>query len=72
MMQVILCYLLMHEVVHEPPEEGVWSMLPDDTMIITSRFICGIVLHVFMQNELNTAIEHMKFAVNHAWKFENY
>merc|ERR1712241_742959 len=62
----------MLEVMNEPPEEGVWSMLPQSTWLIASRFICGIVLHVFLQSELDTAMSHMKFAQNHPWKFDNY
>ena len=45
-------------------------MLPDNTMIVTSRFLCGIVLHVFLQGELEQGLLHMKYAVNHPWKFE--
>lgn len=71
-MQILLCTLVLLEVMSSPPEEGVWQMLPTDTWIIMSRFICGIVLHVFLQGELTIAVNNMKFAVNHPWKFDNY
>lgn len=69
LMQMCLSFLVLQEVIRSPPEEDVWSKLPESTMLVTSRFICGIVLHVLLQTELDTAMSHMKFAVNHPWKF---
>ena len=47
-MQMFLSILVLLEVLKTPPEEGVWEMLPESTLLVTSRFVCGIVLHVFL------------------------
>ena len=43
-----LAMLVLIEVSGDPN----WDRLPEDTLIVVSRFVCGIVLHVFLQGEL--------------------
>ena len=35
-----------------------------------ARFICSIVLHIYLQDELLQGFTNMKYALNHPWKFE--
>ena len=65
-MQICLSVLVLLEVL----KADEWYMLPESTLIVTSRFICGIVLHVFLSGELNQGMLLMKYALNHPWKFE--
>ena len=67
MMQMGLSILVLFEVLGA---EG-WDTFPETTMIVTSRFVCGIVLHVFLQGELEQGCNFMKYATNHPWKFDD-
>ena len=40
--------------------------------VIMARFICGMSLHLFLASELSNALNKMKYACNHHWKFEDY
>lgn len=48
LMQMGLALLVLIEVSNAPE----WHELPKDPLIVASRFVCGIVLHVFLQGEL--------------------
>jgi hypothetical protein len=39
--------------------------------IMLARFICAIVLHMKLQNELLTGLANMKLVLNHKYRFEN-
>ena len=69
-MQMVLVYLVLLEVITDPPEEGVWQTMPNDTLLVVSKFVCGIVLHVFLSGELDQGYMLMKYSVNHPWKFD--
>ena len=45
---------------------------PDGMFVIMARFICGMSLHLFLASELSNALNKMKYACNHHWKFEDY
>jgi hypothetical protein len=45
---------------------------PPNFWVIISRFICAIVLHMQLQDELKQGMGKMKFAINHAYKFKNF
>ena len=45
-------------------------MKPTETTTVATRFICAIVLHVYLQNEIMQGFINMKYALNHPWKFE--
>ena len=36
------------------------------------RFICATVLHLALLDETNRGLEHMKYALNHSYDFEDY
>ena len=48
-----------------------WHLKPTSISIVTIRFVCGIVLHIYLQSELLQGFTNMKFALNHPWKFNN-
>ena len=62
-----LSFLVLSEVLGA----DTWPNFPETTMIVTSRFVCGIVLHVFLQGELEQGCIFMKYACNHPWKFDD-
>lgn len=43
---------------------------PTDTWIVIARFICGVILHMKMQDELKTGLSIMKFSLNHHERFD--
>ena len=48
-----------------------WHLKPTSVSIVTIRFVCGFVLHIYLQSELLQGFTNMKFALNHPWKFEH-
>jgi hypothetical protein len=40
--------------------------------IVLARFGCGVILHMKLQNELESGINHMKFALNHFYRFDSW
>ena len=47
-----------------------WHVKPVSAEVVITRFICGIVLHIYLQPELVQAYANMKYALNHPWKFD--
>ena len=47
-----------------------WHVKPVSAEVVITRFVCGIVLHVYLQPELVQAHANMKYALNHPWKFD--
>ena len=45
---------------------------PQNKWIVVTRFICGVVLHMALQDELKQGLDNMKYALNHEWRFENW
>lgn len=45
---------------------------PTSIWLVLARFICGIVLHMSLQDELFGGLNNMKFALNHHYRFTNY
>ena len=52
-------------------EEFEFKEVPD-TKIGLSRFICGVIMHIYCTNEIFNGMRIMKYALNHHWKFSNY
>lgn len=42
------------------------------TLMFYTRFICATLLHMILMPELSGALQRMKYAVNHPYKFENF
>ena len=47
-----------------------WHFKPSNAPLVVTRFICGIVMHIYLQTELCQGFSNMKYALNHPWKFE--
>ena len=74
MCQGLLTILVGQSILHpdEDSEAKGWKTVTPQLWIVFARFICGIVLHVFLSAELKQGLTMMKYAVNHSWKFDNY
>ena len=47
-----------------------WGVPPASASVVATRFVCGLVLHVYLQSELVQGFSNMKYALNHPWKFD--
>ena len=47
-----------------------FNMKPMSATIVATRFICGLVFHIYLQAEFKQGQTNMKYALNHPWKFE--
>ena len=47
-----------------------FDMEPVSAPIVLTRFICGLVFHIYVRAEFEQGFKNMKFALNHPWKFE--
>jgi hypothetical protein len=45
--------------------------MPASIWIVIARFICGIIMHMSLQDELRTGLSIMKFTLNHSYRFDN-
>lgn len=68
LVQILLVILLMTELISS--YETTLAVYPPTYWVIISRFVCGIVLHMQLQDELKQGLSKMKFAVNHSYKFK--
>lgn len=44
---------------------------PEDFSIAITKFICGTVIHWQIQSKIRQALDSMKFALNHSYRFHN-
>ena len=47
-----------------------FRMKPVSASIVVTRFICGLVFHIYLQAEFKQGYSLMSYALNHPWKFE--
>jgi hypothetical protein len=66
MVQMVLCVILMYEIING----GTLTVYPNGFVVVVSRFLCAVVLHMSLQNELAQGLNKMKFALNHSYKFK--
>ena len=66
--QVFLVTVVAMEVL----ADGFFWTPTDSILMVFARFVCGIVLHMLLSNELQQGLLMMKYSVNHPWKFINY
>lgn len=66
-----LCACLVSEMTGlEEKGKPVLSLLPENNYLVIARFACGIILHMQLQQEVESGLDNMKFAVNHFYRFE--
>lgn len=46
--------------------------VPPSIDLVVCRFLCAVFLHVKLASKLNQALSMMKYAMNHAWKFNDH
>jgi hypothetical protein len=68
LVQILLVILLSLELISQ--YEVTLGVYPPTYWVIISRFVCGIVLHMQLQDELKAGLGKMKFAINHSYKFK--
>ena len=47
-----------------------WTVRAASAPVVATRFVCGLVLHVYLQAEAVQGFNNMKYALNHPWKFD--
>ena len=60
----------MNEILYS--DTTVWYQFTDSIWIVFVRFMCGIVLHMYLNGKLRQGLILMKYSVNHPWKFDGY
>lgn len=68
---VLICFYLLKELFNEENINNL-KQYPNKTEVIVTRFICGLVLHMNLQEEIKAGFNYMKFALNHHYRFSNY
>ena len=46
------------------------EMKPVSATHVFTRFICGLVMHIYLKADMHQGFKNMKYALNHPWKFE--
>ena len=49
---------------------GSLETFPSSAKLVIARFGCGVMLHMQLQNELDSGLKNMKFAMNHYYRFD--
>ena len=49
-----------------------WTVRAVSAPVVATRFVCGLVLHVYLQAEAVQGFNNMKYALNHPWHFFSY
>ena len=70
--QLTLTIYLVKEVFNDPKFRNDFYAPPSDRIISFTRFLCAILLHVSLQDEITQGGKLMKFAANHPWKFRKW
>ena len=60
---------LVNEVFYDQEFRDAFFAPPPSFSISFTRFLCAILLHVSLQDEIYQGSKLMKFAANHPWKF---
>lgn len=68
--QVLLCSLLVHDFFDEEADSKI-NKMPSSVWIVSARFICCVILHMSLQDELRTGLSIMKFTLNHSYRFDD-
>ena len=71
---IIQTYLVGHilKAAVESTGEKSWLNMPDSAWIVLARFVCGLMMHISLSDELEAGMTSMKYSLNHTWKFINW
>lgn len=71
-MQITLCVLLANEMLSTDVEgKSILASYPTSGGIVAARFVCGIILHMMLQNEMFCGMNNMKIALSHSYRFRH-
>ena len=68
-MAVFLYYQVFHPDINEA---GSFQEPPPNIVVVLSRWICALFLHVSLKDEADLGFKIMKYSMNHPWKFESW
>ena len=69
-----LVYLLFEESVWKTftTNDKEFGQYPPSSSIVFVRFLCGLIMHLTLQPEIQSGLKFMKYANNHTWKFRSW
>ena len=71
--QITMTVFLYYQVYHPSIETaGAFDEPPPEIIVVLSRWICALFLHISMRDEADIGFKIMKFSINHPWKFDNW
>ena len=70
--QLLLIWFLGYEAITSDDTVDAFKTPASDGSIVLARFLCAIVLHITLTDEIKQGFNMMKYSVNHPWKFDNY
>ena len=69
--QTCLIIFLFREA-YQAYNEGEFTSPASDRVVVMTRFLCAVFMHITLSGELQQGFDLMKYALNHPWKFETW
>ena len=71
--QISMAVFLYYQVFNPSIETaGAFDEPPPEIIVVLSRWICALFLHISMRDEADIGFKIMKFSINHPWKFNSW
>ena len=71
--QVAMAVFLYYQVFNPSvASAGSFDQPPPDLIVVLSRWICALFLHISMKDEADLGLKIMKYSINHPWKFNDW
>ena len=71
--QVSMAAFLYYQVFNPSVETaGSFDEPPPEIIVVISRWICALFLHMSLKDEADMGFKIMKYSINHPWKFKNW
>ena len=51
---------------------GSFDEPPPEVIVVLSRWICALFLHISLKDEADIGFKIMKYTINHPWKFNDW
>ncbi len=69
--QVVLIIMIFNYLISDATQRAAF-LTNVGVVILFARFICGTILHLSLIDEVCTALDNMKFSLNHPYMFQSY
>ena len=69
--QLLMIWFLGYECVTSDDNKEAFKTPATNGSIVLTRFLCAIVLHVTLTDEITQGLNMMKYSTNHPWKFDS-